>query len=254
MKTRLLLAFSAIVIVSAFMFDPVAQSPDYHEFADTRTLFGTPNFWNVLSNLPFLLVGAAGLWHLRTRERDGIVANLYPAYIIFFIGILLTAIGSSWYHLAPDSHTLVWDRFPMTIAFMTLFAIVIGEHVCDKSARLLLVPLLFIGAASVYYWQYTEAGGNGDLRPYALVQFLPMILIPIILLTYKSRYFATHVYWGMILLYAMSKLFEFFDYNVYEAGNILSGHSVKHLVAACVPALFLYDINTRRRCKTRPTG
>ena len=190
----------------------------------------------------------AGLWHLRKRERDGIVGNLYPAYVVFFIGVALTGIGSSWYHFAPDTHTLVWDRLPMTVAFMALFTIVIAEHVCDDGARRLLVPLLVIGAASVFYWQYTESAGSGDLRPYALVQFLPMVLIPVILLAYKSCFFTRHVYWGMILLYAASKLFEFFDYNVYEAGNILSGHSLKHVVAASAPALFLYSIKTRRRC------
>jgi hypothetical protein len=246
LKTNLLIAFSAFLIALSFLVEPVAQDPGYHQFADTRSIFGIANFWNVVSNLPFLFVGAAGLWYFRTSERTGIIPGLYPAYLVFFGGVFLTSLGSSWFHLVPDNSTLLWDRLPMTIAFMALFAIVIGEHVCDKSARRLLLPLLIAGAASVLYWHYTESVGAGDLRAYAIVQFLPMILIPIILLAYPSRFSLQGTYWGMILLYALSKLFEFFDYNVYEAGLLFSGHSIKHVVAAAAPALLLYGIKNRQ--------
>jgi hypothetical protein len=241
-----LLAFSALLIAFAFLADPVSQDPGYHLFADTRFIFGIANFWNVVSNLPFLIVGGAGLWFLRTKEQQGIISSLYPAYLIFFCGVLLTSIGSSWFHLAPSNSTLLWDRLPMTIAFMALLALIVGEHVCDKSAKRLLMPLLLVGAVSVIYWHYTESIGAGDLRPYAIVQFLPMILIPILLLTYPPRFSSPGIYWGMILLYALSKAFEYFDYDVYAWGSIISGHSIKHLVAAAAPALFLYGIRTRR--------
>lgn len=208
-------------------------------------MLATVNFWNVTSNLPFLLVGATGLWLLRSRNHHGMVDTLHTAYIIFFLGVFVTGFGSSWYHLAPDNDTLVWDRLPMTVAFMALFVIVIGEHVCEQSARRLLIPLLLTGTASVFYWQYTESIGSGDLRPYALVQFLPMILIPAILLLYPARFYSRQVFWGMIALYALSKVFEHFDHEIYNAGQLLSGHSIKHLVAAAVPAFFLHGIHHR---------
>ena len=245
-KNKLLLVLAAILIASTFLIDRVPQDPAYHQFVDGRTILAISNFWNVMSNMPFLAVGGAGLWFLRNREREGLIDNLYPAYIVFFIGIIATGFGSSWYHLAPNNDTLVWDRLAMTITFMALFAIVLGEHVCDNAARRLLIPLLLIGAGSVFYWQYTETTGAGDLRPYALVQFLPMILIPVILLAYRSSFGSKRVYWGMIALYVASKLFEHFDYLVYEAGNMVSGHSIKHLAAACAPAFFLYGLANRR--------
>ena len=34
---------------------PIAQDPLYHAFADQRALLGVPHFWNVVSNLPFVL-------------------------------------------------------------------------------------------------------------------------------------------------------------------------------------------------------
>ena len=246
-----MLAFSAILVALTFLFDPVSQDPDYHQFADARVILGIANFWNVVSNLPFLVVGGAGLWFLRIKERRGIIHDLYPAYLIFFGGVLLTGLGSSWFHLAPDNSTLVWDRLPMTIAFMALLTIILGEHVCEKSAGRLLGPLLLVGAASVLYWHYTESVGAGDLRAYAIVQFLPMILIPIILLAYPSRFSAQKTYWGMILLYALSKILEYFDYAIYETGTILSGHSIKHVVAAAAPALLLYAIKRRQLPENR---
>lgn len=254
MKTKLLLAFAAMLIASAFLIDPVSQDLAYHQFADARTLFSIANFWNVVSNVPFLIVGGAGLWFLRIRDREGIVDSLYPAYIVFFVGVFLTGIGSSWYHVIPNNSTLVWDRLPMTIAFMALFTIVIGEHVYDKGARRLLIPLLIMGAASVFYWQYTESTGEGDLRPYVLVQFLPLVLIPFILLAYRSHFFSKRIYWGMILLYAISKLLEYFDYSIFETGVLLSGHSIKHVVAAAAPALFLYGIVNRRPAMAANSG
>ena len=246
MKTRLLLLFSLIVVAAVFWIEPIPQDLAYHQFADGRSVFSIANFWNVMSNLPFLAVGAAGLWFLRTRQRQGIVDSLYPAYIVFFVGVLATGFGSSWYHLAPDNNTLVWDRLPMTIAFMALFAVVIGEYVCEQSGRRLLIPLLSVGALSVFYWQYTEAGGAGDLRPYALVQFLPIALIPVILLLYRPTFDLKWLYWGMIMLYAFSKLFEYFDYTVFDLGQILSGHTIKHVVAAGATAFFLYGVARRR--------
>lgn len=253
MKTKLLLTLTTTLVLAVFLFDPVPQDSDYHNFADTRTFLGIPNFWNLVSNLPFLFVGSAGLWQLRSPEPDRIVAMLHPAYVVFFAGVFLTGIGSSWYHFAPDNSTLMWDRLPMTIAFMAFFTIIIGEYVSIGVARRLLVPLLVIGAASVFYWQYTEVAGRGDLRPYALVQFLPMVLIPVILLTYEPRIARRHVFWGMIALYAASKMFEHLDYYVYETGGILSGHSIKHLVAAGAPALFLHSLKPGPQRLSRPT-
>src|SRR5262245_54252564 len=71
---------------------PIPQDQDYHQFADQRIIIGIPNFWNVVSNLPFLAVGAAGL----RRFRDN------PAAIVFFLGVFLTGIGSSYYHWDPN--------------------------------------------------------------------------------------------------------------------------------------------------------
>jgi hypothetical protein len=95
------------------------------------------------------------------------------ALTIFSAGIAAVTFGSGYYDYNPNDATLFWDRLPMTIAFMSLLAITMGERIDSRYPRLLLAPLLLIGAASVVYWRLA-----GDLRWYALVQFYPAIAIP----------------------------------------------------------------------------
>ncbi len=175
---------------------------------------------------------------------------LFPAYHILFAGVLLTAFGSAWFHLAPDNDTLFWDRLPMTIAFMSLVAIIVGEHISERLGRSLLWPLLAVGAISVIYWDYSEAQNAGDLRLYGLVQFLPMLLIPAILLVYESVFDRTRFIWILFVLYALAKAFELLDAPLYSLGELVSGHSIKHLCAALGPIVLLYGGMKRRLRQT----
>ena len=246
-NTIVLMLASVAAIIAVFMFvAPVPQDLAYHNFSDTRMLFGIDNFWNVSSNLPFLLVGVAGLYYIH-RHRDAVcVSGLEAAYHVFFIGILLTAFGSGYYHLAPGNNALIWDRLPMTIGFAGLFSIIVGEFVSVRAGRRLLLPLLVIGLASVEYWAWTETRGAGDLRPYAIVQFLPMLLIPVILLSYRPVTGTARYFWWMFAFYFAAKLFEQFDAAIFAVGHLISGHSLKHIAAALTPATFLYALTLRR--------
>jgi len=133
----------------------------------------------------------------------------------------------------------------MTIGFAGLFSIIVGEFISVPGARRLLIPLLLIGYASVEYWAFTESRGVGDLRPYAVVQFLPMLLIPFILLSREPEIGTSKYYWLMLLFYALAKLFEQLDAAIFAAGELISGHSLKHLFAAMTPATLLYALHVR---------
>jgi hypothetical protein len=209
---------------------PFAQDHAYHAFADTRTILGIPNFWNVCSNLPFFFLGVWGLTFV--ARNAALVAPLRIVWTLFFVGILATTFGSAYYHLDPDNASLGWDRLAMTIGFMSLFALVIGEYISATWARRLLAPLLLLGAASVYYWLHTEALGAGDLRPYALVQFMPMLLIPLIMLFHWHRSDLGPYLAGLVALYVAAKVFEHYDASIYSAGALMGGHALKHLFAA----------------------
>lgn len=217
---------------------PLAQNVEYHKFADSRRLFNINNFWNVISNGMFALSGVLGLLVVLKTAHAAFLQALHTAYIVFFVGVMLVAVGSGYYHLVPNNSTLVWDRLPMTIAFMALFSIIIGERISPDAGKNLLLPLIILGAAAVCYWSYTEYLGRGDLRPYIIVQFLPMLIIPLILLLFPSSSTQAAGYWQLLGCYLLAKLCEHLDRQIYEFGLGVSGHALKHIIAA-VGILFL---------------
>ncbi len=243
-RLTLLVAVTVAVITGVVSLDPIPQDPNYHGFADKRGLAGVPNFLDVVSNLPFLIVALFG-WRALSRATDPRVIEAKTAWSVFFLGIALTAFGSAYYHWEPNNTTLIWDRLPMTIGFMSLISIVIGEYFSAALGRKSLLPLLVFGVASVAYWAVTESQMSGDLRPYAIVQFLPMLLIPLTIVLYRERSDLGYYIAWMIAFYVLAKVAEHFDYGVYSAGHLASGHTIKHLIAAVAPAVFVIALQRR---------
>jgi hypothetical protein len=226
------LVFAALACVAiAFAGAPLPQPLDYHHFADTRTLLGVPNAMNVLSNVPFAFVGIAGLIVVVRIRAFGDPIERW-SYLVLFSGVTLTAFGSSWYHLAPDNDRLVWDRLPMAIGFMGLLTAVVAERVSARAAVWLFVPLLVLGCGSVLYWHWTERRSAGDLRPYLVVQFGSLIVILLILGLYRARYSRTVYLVAGLAAYAAAKGLELADRPIFDAGRLISGHTLKHVAAA----------------------
>lgn len=221
-------AVGAAVIAGAFLLDRIPQDPAYHVFADRGPLLGIANFGNVMTNLPFLFVGLFGLTQAH-RLSD---STLGLHYRVLCIGVALVALGSAYYHFDPSTPALVWDRLPMTVAFMALFAAILSDRLSRTLGRALLWPLVALGISSIAWWIHTELAGQGDLRPYALVQFLPMLLVPLILLLSKSGSLSTALLWKSLGAYGAAKLAEHLDPVIFEATGVFSGHSLKHLLAA----------------------
>ena len=225
---KVLVALAALLLVGGALFlDPIAQPLSYHLFADRRSWFGIPNTWNVLSNIPFALVGALGLFTCRSADRAGDLL----IFRTIFAGILCTAFGSAYYHWQPGNQSLVWDRLPMAVAFMGFFVYVLSDRI-DRKLNRLLWPLCVLGVASVLYWRWTEVQGAGDLRWYVLVQFGPVVLIPLILMLVPGPAGELKYYVGLLACYGLAKLLEYFDQSVWEMGQVVSGHTLKHLAAA----------------------
>ena len=231
-RQQLLVIVSVVALVAVFFVPRIPQDPAYHRFVDARTLLGVPNFWNVFSNIGYLLVGLYGLARVGRLQAD----VLRPAYITFCVAVMLVASGSSWYHYAPSTESLVWDRLPMAAGFMALLSLVLGERVSWRVAQRLLWPLVIIGVATVAYWAWTESRGVGDLRPYGLVQFLPVVLMPLLLLLFPGNHQSAKWLWWTFAGYVVAKLAEQFDGAIYDALG-LSGHSIKHFVSS-VAVLF----------------
>jgi hypothetical protein len=242
----ILIVVALVLIVVAFSRAPIAQDPRYHAFADTRTVLGISNGVNVLSNLPFVLAGVWGLIVVLNIMRSGGTNNLLVQYLLFFAGVLLSGIGSISYHLDPSNGSLVWDRLPMSIAFMALLSSVMSECIDRKVGSLLLPPLVMIGSFSVVYWSWSEQAGQGDLRLYAIVQFLPVVLVPLILILYRPTKAYAVSLWLLAGLYIVSKVFELLDCQVYAVALLVSGHTLKHVIAALGVGFVVHMVSRRR--------
>ena len=233
------LIIGLVVLVAAaavFAVPPVPQPLEYHDMADQRTLAGIPHALNVLSNVPFAIVGTMGL--AATFKRGAGRRDLFRdswerwPYAALFAGVALTAFGSSYYHLAPDNARLVWDRLPMTIGFMGLLTAVMAERVGIRVARVAFVPLLALGAISVGYWWWSEMRGAGDLRLYGVVQFGSLLAVLLLLLWCRSPYADGRYLVAGLVAYGVAKGLETADAWFYDFGQVVSGHTLKHLAAA----------------------
>jgi len=237
LRIGLLVAFTLLTVGAALLLPAVPQPLDYHHFADTREAFGIRNFLDVSSNLAFAIAGIAGLVvTLHPRTSFAHASERWP-YGVFFVGVLLTAAGSAYYHLAPDNETLFWDRLPMTIGFMSLLSAQIVDRINARLGVALLVPLLLVGMASVVYWIVTERAGRGNVLPYAALQAYSVVILVALAATHPSRYTRGAAIYGVFAAYVLAKVFEHFDDELLAMGNVISGHSVKHIAAAIAALL-----------------
>ncbi|XP_071736871.1 uncharacterized protein [Rutidosis leptorrhynchoides] len=230
----LMISVIAVVcfIVLMFVTPSIPQDQQYHDFADQRQFLGIPNALNVISNVPFLIIGVIGLilCYYKNFFKLSLQGELC-GWTFFYIGVTAVGFGSSYYHLQPNDATLVWDRLPMTFAFTSIVAIFIIERIDQRKGTYSIIPLILVGVISILYWRFFD-----DLRPYALVQFIPMIAIPLMAIILPPMY--THsTYWLWAAgFYLLAKVEEAADDTIYKwTHHVVSGHTLKHLCAAMVP-------------------
>lgn len=229
-KRMLLWLIAIIAVVSIAQVPAISQSAEYHHFADERSLFGIPNFGNVFSNFPFFVIGVWGMVYVQKHKTQ--LGAFYLGALTFSVGVLLVSLGSGYYHWQPSNQTLLWDRLPMTIGFMGLYALIVSAFVKAESGVKLLPWLVTAGIVSVFYWYATESLGQGDLRWYALVQFLPMILTLAILLMFKVQGLERRNLVMVLCWYGLAKILEMADLFLLDMTKVVSGHSLKHIAAA----------------------
>ena len=245
----LLLALTVVVASAAVLLPPIPQPQSYHLFADQRSLLGIPHFADVISNFPFAVVGICGLTFLFHRPAGVTPQFIDPRerwpYLLVFVGVLLTAFGSSYYHWSPSNARLVWDRLPMTIAFTSMVAAVIAERISVRLGLWLLPILLLLGLSSVLQWYVSEARGEGDLRFYAAVQVYSALVLLLALL-FPSSYTRGSDLAVVVGFYALAKVLETLDKQIFSLGHIVSGHTLKHLAAATAAYWILRMLQKRQ--------
>ena len=230
-----LIGLAAVSLLALLLLPPIPQPQRYHSFADQQTLLGIPHFWNVVSNLPFVLVGALGLPYLRRDVSAG----------VFFLGVFLTGFSSSYYHWNPNDAGLFWDRLPMTFAFMAILANVIEERIDARVGKALLWPLVALGVISLLVWLRFD-----DLRLYGWVQFFPCVVLPLMFILLPPKYTGTAYWFVAAGFYVLAKLLEHFDAAIQSALHVMSGHPLKHVAAACACYAILLAFQTRRPLTT----
>lgn len=229
--------FLATLVATAFF---VPQPPDYFPFADRRTLLGIPNALDVLSNGGFALAGAWGLLSL-VRRVELVDRRERIPWFVLFAGVALTSVGSAWFHLRPDDARLVWDRLPMTLGFSGLFAAILVERASVRLGLWALAPIAAVGAATVFYWRM-----SGNLAPYLVVQFYPLAAILLLLTLCPARYGRGVDLPIAIGWYLLAKVAEMNDERLFRALRLVSGHTLKHILAT-VGAGWLVGMILRRR-------
>ncbi|MFZ6755833.1 hypothetical protein ACO0K9_01325 [Undibacterium sp. Ji50W] len=244
LATALPWAIIALAVVAMLVHGPILQFAHYHDFADQSAWRGISHTMDVLSNIGFALAALAGVVVLLEQFRQGGADRAFPALCVFVLALLATTIGSSHYHLAPDDARLFWDRLPIALACCSLLAAVRADNLPGMDARRALTELtvlLFAGFASVLWWQH-----SGDLRPYLLIQLLSLILIPIWQAIWGSARQTRLLFGCAMLLYVVAKVTELLDAEILHALHIISGHSLKHLLAAAAAGLIVLDLHSKQ--------
>ncbi|MBC7004457.1 hypothetical protein BIZ37_17995 [Photobacterium sp. BZF1] len=248
----LLIAIALILGALALYFSPIKQSRNFYDYADQSMLIGIPHFWDVISNAGFLIVGVMGLVENK-RHPLALIPSMSFAYQLFFIGLIGASLGSSIYHWAPGAFTLMIDRIPITVCFISLYCIILAEYLSPKLGKAMLLPTLAYGVVSVVYWYMTDViTGRGDMAPYVLVQLLPIIHIPLIVWLYPNKQNPTKYYLYALGLYVVCKWAESNDEELYALTSLLSGHTIKHILAA-IAGYYVY-LGWKKTATKKPCG
>jgi len=228
-----------VALIVTVLLAPVPQPQSYHNFADQRTIFGIAHGLDVLSNLAFLVSGLVGLLFVAKFGRV-LDSGTRWAFATLFCGLVLTSIGSAYYHLAPDNQRLVFDRMPMVIAMAGCGGALLTDRFGGRTAWA-VAPLIAAGLWTVYQWNASEAAGHGDLRWFALYEGLIIVTGALLLWIFPSRNGATPAFVFAVGGNVAAKIFELFDKQIYALGGIVSGHTLKHVCAglAFLPVVLL---------------
>lgn len=225
---RLLGASALLIFAIGVLIGPVSQPQEYHDFSDQRSFFGIPNTWDVLSNIPFAIVGMWGVFLLLFSGKIQLMdrREKYP-WIGVSIGLILTAIGSAYYHLAPNNSRLAWDRLAMTIFFTSFLSALMMDRIDAKMGLWLFPVLLAMGCYSVLHWSL-----DNDLRFYFGLQLFTASAAIVLFFT-PSHYTRNRDLAIVILLLVLTYLLDRYDQQIaILTRDLISGHTLKHLVGA----------------------
>ncbi|MGZ0188346.1 MAG: hypothetical protein ACKVH0_10130 [Alphaproteobacteria bacterium] len=214
------------------IYGPILTPPGYFGFVDDRVIFGIPNFGDVVSNAPFLPVGVIGvLWTRRYAQAVGVNSAYTAALYGFFVSVAAVAFGSGYFHLAPGDLTILPDRAPIATAAGCLFAAFVIERLSLSRSE---GYALLVAAVATAIVSVVITGVSGDLRLYLFGQLAPVLggILLIVMVKLDRPGISARRIILMIALYGLAKAAEVFDQEIYDQLIYVSGHNLKHLLAA----------------------
>lgn len=245
LATALPTVFTLVAVAALLLHGPIAQPPHYHDFADQRAFFGVACAADVLSNAGFALIALWGMIRLWPQRRLPALAAGWPGHALFLAALLCTALGSTYYHLAPDDTRLIFDRLPIALACAGLLAAIGAECRPEINAWRRVAWLAPAALASVAWWHFSAQAGYEDLRPYLLLQALPLLLIPLWQSIAPAPRRERLAFALAIALYVVAKLAELNDHALFATLGVIGGHTLKHLLASGAAAAIVAGLVLR---------
>lgn len=233
LESALLLMVLGLLALSVWT-PAVAQPEDYHQFADRRAWAAVPFAMDVLSNGGFLAAGLWGLWKLGRLNWVALSGPVWVSAVLFFGGMAFTGVGSALYHWQPDATGLMLDRMAMGVAFAGLLGLAVADRVSGRAALCIALGVLLVApVAAALAWR-----GN-NATPWLVLQMGGLlVLLALAAIAPLGRHQGGT--WGLpllsvVVIYALAKVFELADHAVFDlTQGWVSGHTLKHLVAAGV--------------------
>ncbi|MDO5624972.1 MAG: hypothetical protein Q4G71_09810 [Pseudomonadota bacterium] len=224
---RVLLASAGVLAALAVLLPATALPVHYHDFADQRALWHMPNALDVLTNLPFAMLGVFMLLRLHSL-REQLSKAEWQLAVLTALGLVATALCSGVYHLRPDAAGLLLDRAGMGLAFAGVLGLAVATRISDRAGRAAALAIALLAPlAAVWDWQ------TANMTPWVVLQGGGLLLLAALALRPLRPGAAAVALWPVLALYGLAKGLELADGPVLAATQgLISGHSAKHLVAA----------------------
>lgn len=209
-------------LILVAMMHPVIRGAGFHVYADQRTTLGIPHIGDVLSNLPFVIVGLFGMWH--ARDITGLPRGLVLA---FFASVACIGLGSGLYHLTPSDATLAVDWLPIALTASLMVALLVHDRIDPTLGWIVTAVATAASVGSIAWWWFTL-----DARWYGLVQLTSIALVPVIVILYPRGRLERGWLLAGVACFVLARLVHAQDRALLDASGVISGHTLKHLLAA----------------------
>jgi len=206
----------------------LAFDPDPYAFACDGDLLGVPHFWNVVSNLPYLVIG---LWGLRFLARRGLLTRpAFRNWTGIWISTALVAVGSGLYHWFLEPWALGADRIAICGIFAFVAAHVIHRVFARGPSLAFSLSLLLLCEATVAAWLLgASTWWYGGLQTLAGLGTLAVVLVAH---RRGTLTFSPKPVYLFCAYYALAKLLELLDEPICNMTGLVGGHPLKHVASA----------------------